>query len=107
MTEKKGEIMSVLMKDEEMIAGVVPKGASLIKKKSYTFTSFTKNCMVTDLNTANSVIIGIRTTNRQGWNLIARNGVDGLVSSDVWVITESTGASLSGTFEVDVCYISI
>lgn len=99
--------MSVLMHNDEMIAGLVPKEESLIKKKSYTFSSFTENCMVTDLNTANSVIVGIRTNNRNGWNLIARNGVSGSVSSDVWAITTSNGAQLSGTFEIDVCYISI
>lgn len=79
-----------------------------IKKKSYTFSSFTENCMVTDLNTADAAIIGVRVTNnRYGWNLIARNGVSGSVSAGVWAITDAAGESLSGTFEIDVYYIPL
>lgn len=80
--------------------------AKRIQKKSYTFSSFTENCMVTDLNTADYAIVSIRVKNRYGWSLIARNGVSGSVSTSVWVISETTGTSLSGTFEIDVYYIS-
>ena len=87
------------------VQGAIDELAGKIKKKSYTFSSSTENCMVTDLNTANSVIIGIKTTDRIGWNLIARNGVSGNTYPDKWAITTSDGKTFSGTFNIDVYYI--
>ena len=81
--------------------------SGLIKKKSYTFSTFTENCMVTDLGTAYSVIVGFRTTNRQGWNLIVRNGVSGTVYQNIWAITSSNNVTLTGSYDIDVYYIDV
>ena len=80
--------------------------SGLIKKKSYTFSSFTENCMVTDLNTTSSIIIGFNPIDRNGWNLIARHGVTGNLFSDRWVITEASNKALSGTYNIEVFYIN-
>ena len=89
----------------ELSPSVTNQISNLIKKKSYNFTSFSENCMVTDLSIYTNVILGLKCKNRYGWNLIARSGVGGSVSPDVWVITTSSDSTLSGRFEIDVYYM--
>lgn len=79
-----------------------------IKKKSYIFNATTdavENCFPLDLKTNSTVVIGIRITNRAGWNFIARNAISGSQYSAYWALTTVSGATLSGDFYFDVLYI--
>lgn len=78
-----------------------------IKKKSYTFdasTDATQNCFPLDLLTASTAVLGVKVTDRAGWNFIARNGVAGNEYSLYWALTVPN-ATLSGTYHIDVYYI--